>query len=428
MIRLSDFDVSRKETTLSSGTRLVTFEKKGLPIYIEVLFRSGSRYDPIGKEGLAHFTEHMIVAGSKNYPSQEKLSTFIERLGGAYGASTSAEVVTISVAVGDPNDIGAVAVLIHEMLDEALFETESIENERKAILKELGDKKGNPEDYIWELYKRLFFQETSVGRSIIGNEQTISDITRVDLINYYRNSLVSGRMGIVAGGEVDINKTADEIEKHLKIKSSPKPDFDKKLPEFRNKTTLSHIYPGIDQIQIIIGFRTVSETHPDAPILDMIASISGGSRASSLLRKLRYETGLVYGVSAFSVAGSDHGTWGVITSTTSNKVNEVLTILSTEFKRIYEGGITQEELSFAKDRIIKSKRRYMQTSSSWVLFHSFGELIDPKNYLRLDAYLNTIEKVTLEDITRVGEKYIKPSKWYLATTGDISEADLKMDY
>ncbi|KKS22656.1 MAG: Peptidase M16 domain protein [candidate division WWE3 bacterium GW2011_GWA1_41_8] len=428
MIKLSDFGVERKDMVLSSGVRLVTFEKKGLPINMSILIRSGSRYDPKGKEGLAHFTEHMVVAGTKNFPSPDKLSIFIERLGGVYGASTSSEVITLSVAVGDPDDISSAAVLVHEMLEESLFDTLTIENERQSILKELGDKKAKPDNYIGELYKQLFFQNTPVGRSIIGNEGTINSITRMDLLDFYHNMLTIDRMTIVAGGDVEIENVATEIENKLAMKNGGKHEFDRELPEYRKINTAVHKYPGIGQIHIIIGHRTVPEIHEDAVILDTIASISGGSRAASLQQNLRYKSGLVYGVGAFSMSGSDHGSWGVSTSTSKDKVQEVLDLITGEFERISLGKITADELSFAKDKIIKSTRRQMQTAGSWVGFHAFGELIDPENYLKLDDYLNRVNAITLKDLSVVGAKYFRKDRWYLAMTGDIDESDVTVNY
>ncbi|OGC57049.1 hypothetical protein A2976_02675 [candidate division WWE3 bacterium RIFCSPLOWO2_01_FULL_41_9] len=92
------------------------------------------------------------------------------------------------------------------------------------------------------------------------------------------------------------------------------------------------------------------------------------------------------------------------------------------------GKITADELSFAKDKIIKSTRRQMQTAGSWVGFHAFGELIDPENYLKLDDYLNRVNAITLKDLSVVGAKYFRKDSWYLAMTGDIDESDVTVNY
>ena len=68
-MKLEDFGVERQETILSNGVKLILFNRKGMPVNIRVSFLAGSRFDQIGKEGSAHFLEHMLVAGTKNFPT-----------------------------------------------------------------------------------------------------------------------------------------------------------------------------------------------------------------------------------------------------------------------------------------------------------------------------------------------------------------------
>ena len=59
----------RKEELLSNGTELVVLERPGAPVHIQASFFSGSRFNPQGQEGISHFLEHMLVAGTKKFPT-----------------------------------------------------------------------------------------------------------------------------------------------------------------------------------------------------------------------------------------------------------------------------------------------------------------------------------------------------------------------
>jgi len=426
MLTIKNFDVIIKEATLSSGVPVLLFQKKGMPIHIELLLASGSRFDPIGKEGLAHFVEHMIVAGSNKFPSKDKLATYIEQLGGIFRAGTSADTMSLKVEVAEKADFAKSVLLLKEAFTEALFDDKVIENERGSIFKEMGDKLSNPSKHIWDLYSELFFQDTEVGKSILGTEESVSTISKEDLHGYYQNMLVSGRAIVAVCGDIEIGQVVSELETGLPLRISKKYYFGESLPVVRNRSMLTHRYKDQKQVHIIIGFRTTGIKNQKTIPLNIISTIFGGGRASALSRKLRYEKGLVYSVGTYSHHLSNGGAWVVKTSTSKDKLQEVVDIITKEFSRIESGGVTKEELEFAKAKIIKSSRRQMQTSASWVDGHIRKELVG--NSMRLPEYLNMINSTKKSDLADIGREYFKPGAWYLAMCGDVDETSVIVNY
>ena len=428
-MKLEDFGVERQETILSNGVKLILFNRKGMPVNIRVSCLAGSRFDQIGKEGSAHFLEHMLVAGTKNFPTKDKLAAYIEQYGGGFSAFTSGDWMDVNVAIGDPSNVNCMTDVLHEMLLEPLFEEKTLETERGSILKELGDKKSNPGSMIWEVWRKLFFQGTMLGRSILGSEQSINSITKTDILDFYKKKILSGRMVLVASGGVNLSDLKKKIEEKVMFTESlNKATSFNNLPILRDTPVSIEVYKERDQVHMIFGFRSVSEFHADVPILDVMAEVIGGGRASALQKRLRYEKGLVYSVGARQQTFSDCGTWTVNTSTSKDKVNEVLNFVVEELKRVCDQGLTTEEVKFARDKIEKSKRMEMQTSSSWVSFHSFRELLDDKNTWTLSDYVAEIKSVTPEMTHRVAQKYFGPDKWYLAICGDVEESEIKINW
>ncbi len=426
MLKLEDFGVKREETALSNGAKLVLYKRLKTPVSIRVNFLSGSRFDPIGKEGTSHFLEHMIVAGSKRFPSKDKLAAYIEQYGGRFGASTSADILGVDVAIGDPKDFNYACEILHEILLAPLFDVETIETERGSILKELGAKKSNPSNMLWEVWRRLFFQETAVGRSILGSEETIASISKKDLIEFRDKYFTTGRLSFVVSGDIEIQELKNGFENKLMLPNSEPYLFTDDLPVVRKQIFSVEPYEKIDQVYIMYGFRAPRILNPDEYALDVIAEILGGGRASTLNKKLRYEKGLVYSASAWLSSLADCGSWAVMTSTSKDKINEVVEIITKEIKRIMENGLTHEEIEFAKNKIIKSKLMEMQTSGSWVDFHSFYESVNKTGVWTLEDYLREIELVTCEKTKEVANKYFGPDKWFLGMCGDIKEEDVKV--
>jgi len=428
MLTLDDFGVKREQVILSNGSKLIFFEKPKTPVSIRATFISGSRFDPIGKDGTAHFLEHMIVAGSKRFPSKDKLANYIEQYGGVFSASTSIDTIDLKAVIGDPNDLKYIFEIFHEMLLESLFDENTIEKERGSILRELSNKKSDPSSMIWEVYRRLFFQNTEVGRSTLGSEKNIEAISKKDIVEFRNDQFLSGKLLFTASGGAEFNRLKENFENSLILPKSERISFLNDLPLIREKVISIEPYPGITEAHIIYGFRSPRVLHPDEAALNVIAQILGGGRASTLSKKLRYEKGLVYSVSALSMSMADCGAWVIKTATSKDKVNEVIGIITDEIKRVMTDGLTDEEIIFAKNKIIKSKLMQMQTSSDWVAFHGYYSFFDESDTWTIEDYLKEIELVTPEKTKEVANKYFGQDKWFLGICGDVKEESIDVSW
>ena len=56
--------------------------------YASVVMNAGSFNDPMHRNGLAHFLEHMIFMGSEKYPDQNDYAEYIKNNGGNANAFT----------------------------------------------------------------------------------------------------------------------------------------------------------------------------------------------------------------------------------------------------------------------------------------------------------------------------------------------------
>lgn len=427
MIKLKDFGVTRETGLLDNGPRLTVFRKQSAPIFSKFAFLSGGRFDQVGKEGLAHFMEHMIVAGTKRFPSKDKLAEYLENYGGEFGASTGNEILSINIEVAEKEDFEIAVEVVNEMINKSLFLEKTIETERGSIHKEIDDWKSNPSRYIWELWRKAFFQKTDMGRAILGSHDTLNKITSKDLKDFASKNLTSANLTIIISGDIIFKEAKNILDKKLKIKKDKVDRLTKTLPVYRNRPIL--IDKNFEkQVHYILGFRTVSQFDEDYEVLSIISTILGRGRASILSKKLRYERGLVYSVGCFNSGLSDAGSFSVKTSTSKKDLNETFKIIFKEIEKVKSKGFSKKKINFAKNKISKSKKRAMQTSGTWVDFHTLGELIKPKEYLKLDDYVNKILKIKNSDILKVANKYFKENEWYLATAGDIEENDIRINF
>ncbi len=418
--------VSREETELSNETKLVVLEKPNAPVYIRATFFSGGRFDPIGKEGTSHFLEHMLVAGTQRFPTKDKLVAYIEQYGGYLDAGTWADEILINSTVADPTDLRVCIDVMHEMLLEPLFDSQTLEMERGSILEELRDTKSNPNEMLWELYPTLFFKNTDKGRSLIGSEESIQSITRDNLIHFYHEAITSGRLSLLTCGGVTVDEVKALAEKDLLVPEGPELQISRELPINRETPILVKQYKDTDQVHLMFGFRTEAQDGSENTALNVIAETLGGGYSSILDRKLRYEKGLVYDSSAFTLEESDSGVLLIKTSTSKDKVQEVMDVITGEIRRIIDQGLTPDEVAFAQKKIIKSLKMQLQASHNWVNIYTDWERGVGKPFGIAD-YTKGISECTSAITQSVAQKYFANDKWYLAMCGDVNSTDVKID-
>ena len=428
MFKLSDFGVTRNTTTLSNGMRVVTFERAGMPLYIEALFFAGSCFDPFGKEGAAHFTEHVICSTTKKFPKRETMATFIEGFGGGTNAYTSSDVLGIESWVGDPVDLPVAVETITERIENPLINSNEVENERKVIHDEIGRYITKPDRYLPFLWNELIYRGHPSSHSVLGSHESLDAVTTSDIKKYHQDLLLRGHAVVVASGGIKIADVCRELEAKLTTNFSKNLDIPQTFNPTRDRFVLTRRYAGTDRVYFNLGFPGCPKDHEDKVALDLTADVIAGGMSSILMKRLRLERGLVYGVGAFNVSSIDRGSWGIGTSCVKDKFDEVIGIIIEEIDNLYNGKIDQDRLQLIKNHSVKAVRFDVQTSESWVSRSSFVELFYPDRDMSLPQYLNEESKVTLDDIKRVAKKYLQPGQWYFAATGDIEESDIKIDY
>jgi predicted Zn-dependent peptidase len=429
MFTLNDFGVTKNIATLNSGSKLYHFYKKNMPISTAVIFDAGSSNDPVGKEGLAHFCEHILFKSTKKFKDETEVGLFIESIGGQMNAFTGVDFLGVTAEIGFTNDFPKVVDFLHELTRNSLFDEEKINIERGTILGEIADYESNPALYINDLTQRVLFKGSYAERSIAGSKETVTGISKDDLYGFYLDRIAKSKMYAVVAGDIEFSNLVSLFNDGFKEENlfpllEEKPEL--LLP--RSVDTKIKEHKDTNQVYLSFSFRTCPSYNNDSVILEVIRTIIGDGFSSSLFRKLRTENGLVYMINVSSENLFDRGYFSVVTSTSKDRVQKVMDVLTEEFKRLESGEIFQEELDLAKNKIIKSKVREMQNSSSWVEAHISEIFFNPKNPKDLAEILNEVEKVSLDDVKNVSKKYFSKDKWYLAMCGDISGKDFIVNY
>ncbi|MEK9766487.1 MAG: insulinase family protein, partial [Thalassolituus sp.] len=173
----------------------------------------GSMDDPEGREGLAHFLEHMLFLGTEPYPEPDEYQQFIRQSGGAHNAFTSYAQTTYFFDVDNEQLNGALdrfaPFFISPTFNEAYVDREknAVHAEYSSNLKEDGRR-------IFSAQKMAMNPEFPFARFSTGNLDTLSDRAdskiRDELIEFYQTHYSSDRMALVIAGDYELDQLANQ--------------------------------------------------------------------------------------------------------------------------------------------------------------------------------------------------------------------------
>lgn len=159
----------------------------------------GSVLDPKGKEGLAHFLEHMPFKGTKKYPSSEALSAAIQDIGGGKNATTSR--YWTNYYAGAPGSAFSVALdILADTLTAPLMRPEDFETERGVIESERARKFEHGAALAARDVDDLLFGDHPALTWGIGTKESIQAITLDDILSFWKEHYHAGNLHLVVGG------------------------------------------------------------------------------------------------------------------------------------------------------------------------------------------------------------------------------------
>lgn len=257
-------------------------------------FPSGSQDDPIGKNGTAHFVEHMLFKGTKSH-SAGSLAQAVDRLGGELNAYTDREEMAFHCTV-PAQHWQAAADILFELCFEPVFPAEEIEKERSVIRSEILSALEDPEDRSFEAFYHFSYQGSSYGQPVAGTFESLDQIQRTDLIQWAKSHLIQSNLHITICGPLELG----EILSWTESKSFPRSEMVKNAPhQFGVTSFVKSVKQKIQTAQIIGSFHfPTPQGLGEALSLQWFSLLWGETMSSRLFQNIRENRGLCYSISS----------------------------------------------------------------------------------------------------------------------------------
>jgi zinc protease len=397
-----------REFVLENGLKILTLEDRTTPaVTFQVWYRVGSRDEKDGKSGLAHFLEHMMFKGTpKTEP--EEYSRIIAKNGGQSNAFTTTD-VTVYFATMSREKIGIELELEAERMGQALLGEEYFETEKKVIQEERRLRtEDNPASALAEIVNAVAYTVHPYRRPTIGWMHDIQNLTRADMIEFYRQYYLPNNAFIVIVGDFSTEELLPKLKMaYGKIPRGPEPPKIA-VQEAAQAGERRVILKKEAELPFqMMFYHAPNLNHPDNFALDVLSVVLTGGRSSRLHHNLVYEKRLARGVDAdYSSVSIDPAGLSISAQLMPGKQPE-------EVEREIDRALNALKLNLISERELQKAKNQIEANFIFSQDSIFGQAMKIGYYeatggwRRMDSYLDGIRNVTRDDIRRVAQQYLE---------------------
>jgi predicted Zn-dependent peptidase len=369
---------------------------------------------------VSHFLEHMLFKGTEQRPDPMTISEEIESVGGLLNAATGRESTSYWCKVPSTHFELAFDVLA-DMLRNSTFDATELDKERKVIFEEIRSVQDIPEDLVHDLIDQLIWGEDPVGREIAGSEETVGNIDRSAMVDFWQRNYGPKRLIIAAAGDVRHDQVVDLAERFfgdLQAQGAVDTYVPAIVTQDRPRALVQN--RETEQAHLCIGFPALSYHDERRHAQATIEAVLSAGMSSRLFQEIRERRGLVYSVYGYFRGYEDVGQGVIYAGTDVERVDETIEAIIGELQKIRDIPIPAEELENSKT--LRKGRLLMgledsRSVASWIGSQeaTYGEIKTPEEIMEL------IDAVTVEDVQAVATELLRTDRLSMTLIGPYDD-------
>jgi len=395
------------EYRLDNGLKILLKQNPEAPlISFQVWYRVGSRNERSGYTGLAHYLEHMMFKGTKQFRKGE-IAQAIELKGGLFNAFTSDD-YTAYYENFAPEHLELGIKIESDRMRNAAISQQELSLERSVVISELEGRDNSPSSILYRSMKAAAYDVHPYKNPIIGWIDDLHNIDAKVMREFYDTFYHPNNSVAVLVGNFDKTVALNLIDKYFSVyiaSALPKPPVAKE-PEQLAYKELDIKQEGFVKL-LAIAFHIPEFAHADSAALQLFGDIGFGGTSSRLYKKL-VDNGLAISVSGYPESNIDASVFRVIVNLTPEAdILQVQKIVEAELEAM-KTNITADELKRAKARVEASSVFERDGIYEEGLQIAYFEMV-ANDWTKYVDWVDIINKVSLDDLKRVGAKYFMPA-------------------
>ncbi len=385
-------------------------------VSVQAWFPVGSLTESEPLEGVSHFLEHMIFKGSETLGVGE-LASMAEAAGGDVNAYTTSESTHYDL-IAMP---GAFEGCLEALLDALWwprFDEEEVRREREVIITERNRAFEQPEHLLQlHLYRAAYGRRHPYGHSVLGTRRSLRRIGAQALEAYHRAFYAPASAILVFAGAFEVSrikKILRRTQRRLLAKwPKPRPHRARKVPApapakpgprvvvRRGRSGTAHLD---------LAFAIPPLTHPDAPALEVLASVLGAGESSRLYERLCMQEGLMFDASAEACFSGGPGLFFLGGyAAPENARRAIAQILEVARDIARDAPATPEELEKVRVNYLTGMEFRRESMTGRARLAGYSALITGDADYHLD-YVRKVLAVDARAVSAAARRYFKPAR------------------
>jgi predicted Zn-dependent peptidase len=411
---ISSFNlVEANSTKLENGINIHRIQAGNEAVLkVDFVFNAGSLNQ--SKKGQAALTNRMIGEGTSKYTAQQ-LADALDFYGAYINTRSATDESSVTLYCLNKH-LNSCLTIIYEMFTDANFPEDDLKILTQNSVQKLAVNEQKNSFLVRKyFYASIFGEENPYGSSI--NKEDHLNINRQDLIDFYQTNYINKLEHILVSGQAD-DSTMIEIEAFCKKFNNtitrtilPFPTFNAspERKKFHNK-------PGSSQSAIRIGRPIFNRSHKDFRKFQLLNLILGGYFGSRLMKNIREDKGLTYGIYSSLESYKNGGCWYIETEMNNDLREKGLFEIYKELKTLREELIDDEELQTAKNYLLGSFLRSIDSPFS--LADRYKILLDYNlEYSYYYEFIEIVKNTKAEEIRSLAKEYLQEADLYEIIVG-----------
>jgi predicted Zn-dependent peptidase len=402
--------------TLGNGIQVYYLQDTELPlVWVLGYFRGGGLYEPAEKVGLAPLAATVLRTGGTTARPGDKINEDLEFISATVEASGGSEFMSVTGSALK-KDFAKLLEIYADLVMNPAFPQDKLDLARNQSLESMRRRWDQPMQVGNFLFnEKLYGADTPYGRR--ATPTTLKAITREDLAAFHKRFFAPTNLILGVAGDVPLDQVKALLNRVFKDWAKKKVD----LPEpaaltERADGTIYYAYKDTPQANVFLGHLGVRRNNPVSTSSTSRTHLGGGFTAR-LMKELRSNRGLTYGIYGGVFAGRDRGPFQVASPLKAAQLIEALGLIKEIVQDLQTKLVSDEEIETAKNSIINSfvfrfeQRNQIMAQAMVMKLQGFADTY-------FDTYIDNIRKVTKQDVLEVAKRYMDPAKMIILVVGD----------
>jgi predicted Zn-dependent peptidase len=396
--------------TLDNGLEVVAeCNPQAYSVALAYFVDTGARDEPPASAGVSHFLEHMMFKGTPTRTAAD-VNRELDEIGSQSNAYTSEE-QTVYYATVLPEYQGRSIELLSDLMRPSLRD-EDFETEKQVIIEEIHKYDDQPPYNAHEKCMAVFFGEHPLGQSVLGTVESVSQLTRDAMHDYFRRRYSPGNMKLIAAGNLDFDQLVADTDRYCGGWQPVEAGRSLRAAQPQHQSRFVTVEAATQQylVQISEGPAADDARRYAQRLMSVILGDDSGSR----LFWEFVDTGLAEYAATGTYEFDGAGILMTFLSFAPEDLDEIVSRLDQLQQRLLQELITADELELAKSKVCSQlvRRAERPTNRMFLLGNSW---LQRREYVTVQEAVQRYRDVTVDDIRSVLEQYpLQPNAMVLA--------------